>query len=105
MNLYFLSLLEDKKREGHKKPLNKFIQSKEKDDITFCLGKNQEITIMVERLSKSKKVIWSLSFPGFGSVCLASKSKINFYLLEPRLEFKKSNLFLRLTDHILQNPI
>jgi hypothetical protein len=103
MNLYFLSLLEDKKREGHKKPLNKFIFDKSRDDISFHLGNNKDIIIMVDYLPEINRVIWSLSYPSYGTVGVIPKDKLNFYLLGSGLEFKKKNLFLRLTDHTLQN--
>ena len=103
MNLYFLSLLEDKKIKGHKQPLSKFQRSIGKSSVTFQIGSNEQIMIGVEGLFD--EIIWFMELPKKGrqdllSIKIGDKTLINSYLLE--FEFKKKNLFLRLTDHIVQ---
>jgi hypothetical protein len=102
MNTYFLSLLQEKKGVGHSRPLLKFLKSLGETSVTLRFG--GEVVISVKTLFN--EVIWYMQLPGHNvnlNFIIGDKDLINVYLLG--MQFKKRNLALRLTDHILQNPI
>jgi hypothetical protein len=102
MNTYFISLLQEKKGVGHSRPLLKFLKSLGETCVTLRFGGEKKIMVSVESLFN--EVIWYMQLPDHNvnyDVIIGDKNLINFYLLG--MQFKKRNLALRLTDHILQN--
>jgi hypothetical protein len=104
MNTYFLTLLQEEKNKGHYKPLSKFLVFRGETNLVFS-SKYSIFMLGIESLFN--EVVWSVQLSCYKNIGsdykVGTKSEINLILQS--IDFKRKNLFLRLTDSIIQNPV